>query len=324
MAVTIKNIADACNVSRGTVDRALNNRGKIKPEKKELILATAKKLGYKPNYIARSLKKGKTNTIGIIVFNLYNEFFSSLINYMEVKAKEKDYHIDLALTHYDKDIEKKCVENMIKRQVDGLILCSVNNEKDYSLWLQNFNIPLITLANKVSDRIPYISVDNKLAMKDAAQFVHNKGYNRIIYISPPLAYKSTHNIYALKQRFEGFSQINMEHKSIIIDSKDYIRELETINILEHKTVILCSSDIYALEVLNYLKEKKIKIPSQVGVMGFDNINMLKYIEPHLTTVSYPIEQIGAIAIDSISKAIESDDKIQNVVIKHKIIQGESL
>lgn len=324
MAVTIKNIADACNVSRGTVDRALNNRGKINPEKKELILAKAKELGYKPNYIARSLKRGKTNTIGIIVFNLYNEFFSSLINSMEEKAKEKDYHIDLALTHYDKDTEKKCVESMIRRQVDGLILCSVNNEKDYSSWLQKFNIPVVSLANKISNKIPYISIDDRRAMKDAAQYVADKGYDRIIYISPPLAYEETHNIYALKQRFEGFIQVNMEHESIIINSKDYIKELETINILEYKIAILCTSDIYALEVLNYLKEKKIKIPSQVGVMGFDNINMLKYIEPHLTTVSYPIEQIGAIAIDSISQAIENGNKIQNMVITHEIIIGESL
>jgi LacI family transcriptional regulator len=324
MAITIKNIADACNVSRGTVDRALNDRGNIKPETKRLVLETAKKLGYKPNYIARSLVKGKTNTIGIIVFNLYNEFFSSLINHMEVNARKKNYYINLALTHYSKDIERKCVENMIKRQVDGLILCSVHNELTYSKWLQDFNIPIITLANKVSDSIPYISINDHLAMNEATKYITYKGYERIIYISPPLSNKKVLNIYSLEKRFEGFNEVKTKQQSIIIDSNDYLDILNTINITEYKTAILCSSDIYALEVLNYLKVKKINIPDQVGVMGFDNINMLKYVEPSLTTVSYSTEQIAISSINSIISYINNNIKPDNQVIPYKIIEGQSL
>ena len=131
MGVTIKDIAEHCRVSVGTVDRALNNRSGISEKTKNRILKAAEELNYHPNYMGQSLATGRTMTIGMVCFDLYNNFFPELIDTIERHAKEKGYFIYLILTHREFKLEKEGLQYLSERQVDGIILFPIGLSKEY-------------------------------------------------------------------------------------------------------------------------------------------------------------------------------------------------
>lgn len=326
---TTKKIAEICKVSVGTVDRALNNRTGIAPATKAMILDAAQKYNYSPNTLARSLVKGKTMSLGFVTFDLNNQFFVQLANSIENHAQREDYFIYLTLTSKNKAMEKKCIENLFSRKVDGIILCSVNEGASYTQYLKRFGIPLVTLGNFIDASIPFISIDDKQAMKDAVKYALGKGYTELIFASPPISYKSSMNIYAQQCRLDGFNEAIKENskdlKTHIIIEKDY--NFKIAKIVENKSgkiAVMCSSDIFALEVMIFLKSKGFSIPNDVGLMGFDNLDVLKYVEPKLTTVAFPVELIGEEAVKCMVSQIDKQIVQNKMIIKHSIIEGESL
>ncbi len=328
MGVTTKDIAEACGVSTGTVDRALNNRPGINEVTKKEVLKVAEKMGYRPNFLARSLVKGKTKTLGLVFFDLHNRFFAQLVDAIEIKARKLGYFTYLTLTETIPDIEIQCINHLVDRKIDGLIICPVNMGKEYENFLNGLKIPVVSVANKISSDFSYLGINDRQAMKDVVKYIINKKYDEIIYVSPPLLYKGTTNIYSPEQRFLGYQDVLKENnyiKSNVIATKEILSTLDKIDFYKgSKKAILCTSDVYALKILNYLKEKGLKVPNDVGLMGFDNIDILDYVEPSLSTVSYPIKKMGEQAVEHLISRIEKEEKTQNILLKHEIIPGNSM
>lgn len=332
MRITTDDIARICGVSRGTVDRALNNRPGISPVTKQKILEVAKQLNYRPNMVARSLVKGKSMSIGVVVFDLYNEFFAQLLNTIELTARKLGYFTYLVLTQKNPKVEKECLSFLVDRNVDGIILLSINKGADFDEFLAHLNKPIVSILNFISNRFPFIGVNDNQCIQDAVNHALKKGYKNLIYVSPPLAQDTKHNMYTLEQRLKGFIEGCEKNKLdrsnyTIINSYDYDKMLNTIitNISPtNKTAILCSSDIYALEILRSLESQGIRIPDEIGLMGFDNINTLKYVKPGLTTIAYPIDDIAVDAVNTLIKIINGDEVPPSSILDHKIIERESL
>lgn len=330
MRITIKDIAEYCGVSSGTVDRALNNRPGIKMKTKTKVLDAAKKLNYRPDFTARSLVKGKTMTLGIVLFDLYNRAFAQLLNAVELKAKEHGYFIYVALTDKDPENEKQCIEYLANHKVDGIILFTVHQGEEFEHYLQSFSLPIITIFNFLSDRWQYIGIHERAAMRDTASYIANKGYKKLVYICPPLSHQGKRNIFTQEERLkglmEGLSVKGIEDVMVIKDT-NYLKVLNRLEFdRDCRTAIVCSCDLYALEVMNHFKAKKVRIPEDVGVMGFDNIDVLKYITPKLSTVEYPVERIGEMAVESLIHKIEQGDFNTQaaLTLDYKIIEGESI
>lgn len=329
MRVTIKDIAKHCGVSSGTVDRALNNRPGIKEKTKQKVLKAAKELKYRPDFTARSLVKGRTMTLGIVLFDLYNRSFAQLLNAVELRARQYGYFLYIALTDKDMENEKQCIEYLANHKVDGIILFSVNKGKEFEEYLHGISIPIVTIFNFLSADWEYIGIPERAAMRDGVSHIMNKGYKQFIYISPPLKYEGLTNIYTQEERLQGFlealSARNLTEAEIIRHN-DYLADLETVDFRKQaKTAIICSCDLYALEVMRFLKNKGYQIPEDVGVMGFDNIDVLKYISPSLTTIEYPVEDIGYKAVESIVHKIENGSYIgkETSELSYRFIAGES-
>lgn len=328
MKITTKEIAEICGVSIGTVDRALHNRTGIKPETKEKILKVAKELGYRPHHLARSLRQGKTMTIGVVVFDLDNQFFSQLVTAIEARAVELGYFVYLAITDDDPKEEIDYLDSLSSLHVDGIILFPVNGGMKFTQYLKSLKTPVVTIGNRISKAFPFIGVKDRQAIKDAVAYIAARGYQQIIYVSPPLVYKGTKNIYSVEERLagyrEGIKEIPSLHKPVVIREKTYRKILDNTPLHNGKTAILCSSDIYALEVLNYLRAKGMKVPEDVGLMGFDNINILQYVTPSLTTIAYPIREMGIKAVDCLIAQINSETFPNTELLDHKIIEGTSI
>jgi LacI family transcriptional regulator len=328
MGITSKDIAKICGVSRGTVDRALNNKPRINSDTKDKILKTAKELGYRPDLIARSLVKGRSMSLGVVVFDIRNRYFAQLLNSIEMQARKSGYFVNITLQEKDPELEVRLIHSLVDRRADGIILCPVNKGKKFQEFLENLPIPVIVIGNKISSNIPFIGIDERKAAADAGKTLILKGYKRIIFICPPLADKKKENIYSHEQRLQGFLDIvklNGEIEYHVVGNWEYLKDVDSFvkdNI--KKTALFCSGDTFALSIMKYLRSIGKKAPEDIGVMGFDCIDTLEYVTPSLATVFNPVEQIGAQAVEMLLNVIEGIPITNSLLLGHQIIHGESI
>lgn len=328
MSVTVEDIAKACGVSRGTVDRALNNKPRISPETKEKILKVAKELGYRPDLLARSLVKGRTMSIGIVAFDLKNRFFAQLVNSIEAEARKRNYTINITLQEEDPELEIQLINSLVGRRIDGIILCPVNKGEEFSNFISSLPIPVLVIGNVLSPSIPYIGIDEAKAARDATNMIISKGYERIVFVCPPLYKRNKKNIYSHEQRLDGFLKTVKVHKEIeygVVSGMNFIQKVDSLlDSSTKKTALFCSGDTFALDIIKHLRAKGKKVPQDVGIMGFDGIDTLEYVTPALGTVLYPVEKTGKKAVENLVEMINGKSIEKRILMKYKIIDGESL
>lgn len=330
MGITIKEIADMCGVSTGTVDRALNNRTGISDKTKARILSIAEQMNYKPDYMAQSLARGRTMTIGVVLFDLYNRLFAQLMNAIENEARQRGYFIDVVLTNKQPETELSCLHHLVNRKVDGIILFSVNQGQDFQDYLTSLALPIVTICNRIAGDWPYIGIDDREAMKEATRYVLSKGYQQIVFVCPPLAYRGIRNIHTMEERLKGCMEALEPFKSeidlTIVQDRDYIQSIASLPLERGKTAVMCTCDIHALEVLHYLQEiRGLHVPEDVGVMGFDDIDVLKYVKPKLSTVDYNVEEMGKLAVDCLLRHMnEAQGYQQEPLVAYSLVVGQSI
>lgn len=329
MAITSQELADICGVSRGTVVRALNNKGRIDPNTKAKILFKAKELGYQPNPIARSLVSGKSKSIGVIAFDIRNRYFAQLLNAIEIEAKKKGYFISFTLQENDPDLEKRMVRELTARRVDGILLCPVNKGEEYASYLKDQGIPIITIGNFISPAIPHIGMDEKKAASETIARIIGKGYTDIIFYCPSLKEKETKNIYVHEERLAGVMNIITAHPEVnctVYTDEDISNFMQTrIRNGKERTACFCSGDIFALEILKNLKLAGISVPGDIGLAGFDGIDTIEYVTPSLTTVHNPVEEIGRISVDMLIGNLEEKKPLPlKSMIQYTLVEGETI
>ena len=292
LEITTSKIAKICNVSQGTVDRALNNRDDIKAETKHKILEVARQYGYR-EYID-TFPDNVSGQIGIIVFNLNNEYFSGLITEVEYTLRKEKLGATIMMSHYDKQYEIECIRNLYNMGVKGIILCSVNSGEEFQNYLKLFDIPIVAVRNRI-DSLPYVGIDDFAAMREMTQKVLKENPENIIYLSPALGYPDAS---AQRKRYEGFLSVIGDAKYSVVTNIEDIKED-----YGEKTTIICSSDYYAMQV--YFKGTEAK------VVGFDNIKALDKYNLPIDSVGYSTAEIAREAVNIIK-----GDKSESVIVKH--------
>ena len=329
ISATIKDIALKCGISEGTVDRALNDRPGIKKETKERILSVAKELGYRQNHMASCLAKGSSKTLGVVCAGLGNPFFSSFVEAIERMAYENGYYLNLILTHGSLEKELEGINYLAGRQVDGLIMIPLGQGEDYERELLKFQLPMVTVYNRISDKFTHVDVDGRLIMRNAVRRMVEKGYRRILYLD--LGYGTpcdiNKNRYSLNQRrigyLEGMQQEGLGEPFILVDYEWETLE-QFVNAKGGKPAILCPFDAVAVHVLDLMKQHEISVPGQVGIMGFDNISILKSISPRIASVDCEITGLGQKAFQALLQMINGDRLVRDYVTNYMFVDGESL
>ena len=328
MGITIKEIARRCGVSIGTVDRALNGRPGIKEETKRRILEVARQANYEPDTVARSLASGRSRTIGIVIGDLNNRSFAQLVNAAERTAREKGYLVQLMLTGKESEPEKQCLAHLKSRKADGIVLFPVNKGERFEAFLDRLGLPLVAVCNRLSERRSYVGIDDRSAMAEAADRAWTAGYRRFVYICPPLTYRESHNIHTQAERFDGFREALARRgaeEPIVVTSQDFVSELAKLEFGgAARTAVFCSCDAYALEALNHFRARGVRVPEDAGITGFDNIDMLKYVSPRLTTVHYDMEEIGRSAVELLVEQIETGQAPRQLMLPYRYVAGDSM
>ena len=324
MKITIRQLAEYCNVSKGTIDRVINDKPGVKAQTRERVRRAAEELGYTPHYLAQSLARGKTRSIGIILLNLYNPFFAELSDACVYRAAERGYMPYLMLSQKSTLRETECVRNLISRSVDGIVLFSTCKDADFLDYLRSCDTPIVTPMTPI-EGFPNVGVDDYSAMRDAARFALEREYRRFIYVSPPLSYVDV-NTHASQERYRGFQKAVREAdvEYDVITKYDYLQRLMDLKIRrDHKTAILCSSDIYAVEIIKHFKKSGLYPPLDYGIMGFDNVNLLRYSDPILSTVDVDIEKVGIAAVNLLVDIIEGAPA-EDIILPYRLICGQTI
>ena len=298
LRITTAELAQICGVSQGTVDRALNNRTDINAETKQRIINAAKQYGYR-EYVDSKTEIKTAGQIGIIVFNLNNEYFSKLITETEFILRELGFSAVIMMTHYDKQYEIECIRNMYNMGVKGIILCSVNSGDEFKNYLNLFDIPIVAVGNNIGS-VPYVGIDDFCAMRDMTEKLMAEGYTDLIYFSPALKYKDA---YAQESRYEGFLNAVSDRKYSLVTDIDQIEEC-----YNDKTAVICSTDYYAFQV--YFKAKNAKI------VGFDNLDAIKQYKLNIDSVGYSVSEIARVAIDIIIGKRSGNFTVDYKIIEH--------
>ncbi len=328
MAITVNQIAAKCGVSRTTVLRALNGQGRISQETKERILQTAHEYNYRPNLLARSLHKGRTMSLGVVTVNVDNLYFVQSLSSIDKEADKRGYFTNIVIGGDSLSSERKLIQGLADRQVEGIILSPVNKGDEFVSFLQSLQIPVVCIGNYLAESITTIQVDEQAAASEAVELIASKGYERVVFVCPPLEWKGEHNIYVHQQRFQGVKTRATVHKHlevVTLGNSDYLESLDELLADSTKTAVLCSGDSYALDIMKHEKARGLETPRDYGLMGFDNISVLDMITPRLTTVDTNIKEVAVAATTELLTQIESEQyTAKHIYVDYQIKDRDTL
>jgi len=312
---TIKDIAKALGVSTSTVSRALKGSYEIGAETKKMIQEYAEKVNYRPNPIALSLKDQKSHSIGVVVCEVANDYFSQAISGIESIAYNLGYHVIITQTHESSDREKVNVEHLLSRHVDGLLVSLSAQTKDISQYkfLHEKGFPIVFFDRVAADIETHkVTANNFKGSFDAAELLISSGFKKIAHLT------SSKNLLISHERFNGFKAAltqhgldfkpgylkHCEHGGMIYDEiEQAIKELLATD--ERPDAMFIGSDRLTVSALAILKKMGIKIPRDMGLAGFTNSDVVELFDPPLTVVRQPAFQIGQRATELLIKTIES-------------------
>ena len=308
---TIKDVAKKANVSVATVSRVINNTGYVNQETRQLVLNAIEALGYVPNELARSLFRKQSKIIGMIVPHISTIFFAALIEAIEDVLVTQGFKLMIFNSRDDIEREQMTIKVLSQYNIDGIILvANTKSIKDY----QALNIPMITIDHQVGKDIPSVTSDNYLGGQIAATKLIQEGAKNIIHFRGPSV------LLTVTERARGFYDTLNTH-DVIINSFDLdFKKPDTDDIAmflkKHDTVdgIFCSSDIIAINVIRVLYQLGKKIPDDVQVIGFDNIELCDLITPTLTSIAQPIDNIAIEAANSLLTLIDKQPLKNNHIV----------
>jgi len=330
MAVTIKDIAEEADVSVTTVSRVLNDKPDVSPNTRKNVLEKINELGYKPNSIARGLALQKTNTLGLIIPDISNPFFPDIARGVEDMANEKDYSVIFCNTDNEQKKEKEAIDLMKEKQVDGILLSlSTTNEKELKN-LRKLEYPIVQIDRKIPNiNYPSITIDNVKSAYTATKYLIKNGHKKIAHITGDL------ETITGSQRLKGFKKAifekNLNLNKSYIKNGDYSKKSGYQNMLallksnNPPTAVFIANDLMAVGAYQAVFKLNLSIPKDISIIGHDDIDVTKLVNPTLTTMSQPKYQLGNEAVQLLINEIESN-KLSNeeIILNTNLINRNSI
>ena len=308
---TVIDVAHKANVSKSTVSQFLNQRYEyLSAETKQRIEQAIAELGYRPNVLARSLKQKTTATIGVIVANLLHRFSTEITRAIEDYCHAHDYHVIICNTDEDPAKEKKYIDMLRAKQVDGMIIIPTCRNHEVYCQLEQEHYPVVFLDRKV-DGLPFNTVvmDNVHSAYMCTSHLINRGHKRIAIVTPPL------NISTRTERIQGY-QAAMRDFGIVYNEQ-FVRTVPIQHVSRHvhellgqecaPTALLAGNDLVLMEVLPYVLQHNVRIPQQLALAVIDDVEFADFISPPLTTFKHPAVQMANKAAELLLEQIKSKE-----------------
>ncbi|WP_413306496.1 substrate-binding domain-containing protein [Bacillus sp. 1P10SD] len=328
---TIADVAQHAKVSKSTVSQYLNKRYDYMAENtKQRIEDAIKELDYRPNIVARSLKQKSTMTIGVIVANILHNFSTQVIRSIEDMCHLYDFHLIVCNADDDPEKEKRYIDMLRAKQVDGIILFPTGDNVELYEEMVDEKYPVIFVDRIVPDvSIPSVMLDNENAAGLAVQHFIEKGYERIGIITNVIR-----NVSPRMERITGYKKA-LQSNGIPINEQ-YIKKLEInkiqagleemLSLEEPIQAVLAGNDLTLMEILKYVKKQGLRIPADLAIIGIDDVSFASFYEPALTIVEQPSFEIGKKAAELLLSKIQKkdvEDEQANYRLKPRLIVRNS-
>ena len=324
--LSISDIARLSGVSIATVSHVINNTGRFSQRTADKVNAVIQEYGYVSNNAARSLKMSTSKTIGLIVPNISNEFFSNIAVTIEQFFDELDYSLFICNTDNDPEKERRYFRRLDKMQVDGLIVISCQRSLDSNLMSRN--IPILLLDRKPENEmaLPTVSSDAREGIYKATSRLIEKGCRNIVFVS---SYLST---YVVSDRSHGYLDAMKDHglagniiqlergSSLVNTRRQLIDYLDKGNKVDG---VVCTSDNQAISAMMGLKEKGLHVPEDVKVFGFDNQIQSAICNPTLSTIERDPIRLGKAASENLLAMMNNEEVPPETVIECSLVERES-
>ena len=333
-SVTIKDVAKLVGVSTSTVSHVINKTRFVSRQTRSKVLKAINELDYHPDIIARSLRKRKTGTVGLIICDLTNPFFSEVLQGIEAYLGEKKYSTIVANTDYDIDKQKESIEMFYSKRVDGIIIVPGGNNDEQVRFLTERGIPVVLLDKRIPDlNVDVVLVNNIEGSKQLTEHLISLDHGRIGIIAGSL------NSTTGKERLEGYLKALREHS--MPEDKDlikigdfkkqsgYLLTLELLSLSLPPTVVFACNNLMGLGAMDALREGKIRIPEETGLVIFDDLPWFNHVNPPLTVVAQPSSRLGEIAGQLLFEQMRKKRKrpkevVLDVQLKIRQSAGEAL
>jgi LacI family transcriptional regulator len=298
--VTIKDVAREANVSVATVSRVLNGSGPVSEATQRLIREVAGKMRYVPHNGARSLITSKTETLGVLLPDLYGEFFSEVIRGMDNTAQRHGFHLLISRSYADKH-EIDTAMRAMRGRVDGVVVMSPDLDDDSLLNLPS-TIPVVLLCSvSRGNQIDSLTIQNSRGAREMVNHLVAQGHTRIAIIKgSPRNYDAAERLrgYRMALRDAGITpEPALEREGDFTEAGGYAASLELLEMKRRPTAIFAANDSMAIGVLSALRESGVRVPDDMAVAGFDDIPLARYMDPPLSSVRVPICALGARAVE---------------------------
>lgn len=329
---TIKEVSQRAGVSSATVSHVINNTRYVSDAVRERVMAAIEELNYKPNYIARTLRKGKSDTIGVIIPNTRNSYFTEIAWCIEQVASKDNYSIIICNSENTPEKEVFYINILMQKQVDGIaFFSSINNEEASNLLLSS-NIPFVIVDKefeKKTDNSVVVMTDEQQGAECAIEYLTSLGHKKIACITGGDSDQITS-----EKRKTGYYEAMKRHKLPVNDeyvaegdfslNSGYLAGLKLLKLEDRPTAIFIFNDLMAMGVLRAAHECNVRVPEDVSLIGFDNIEMTSYSIPPLTTIAQNKSKLAENIVSSLL-AMNKKEEItsRRIIIPTDFIERKS-
>jgi LacI family transcriptional regulator, galactose operon repressor len=321
---TLADVARQANVSTATVSRCLNSPDQVVGKTRERVMQAVQKLGYAPNFSARALAAKRTNTIGAVIPTMDNAIFARGIQAFQEELGNHGQTLLIASSTYREDLEEEQIRTLAARGADALLLIGYHRSPEIYAFLARRNLPaLIAWAYRENSPQMSIGFDNAAAMAELTRLVIARGHRRIGFISAPAKANDRARDRVTGVRLAMHKVGLAEDQLLLVETPYGIENGSTafrqiMGSDDAPSIVMCGNDVLAIGALRAAKEMGLRVPQDVSITGFDDIELAALAEPALTTVHVPHREMGRRAAQMLVQAIKKQGVPDNIELQTDI------
>jgi LacI family transcriptional regulator len=324
---TIKDVAARAGVSHTTVSHVVNKTKRVSDHVRNDVEAAIRELGYVPNNVARSLKQRTTQTIGLLISNSTNPFFAELACGIEDACYRRGYSVVLCNSEDDPKREQAYLRVLLEKRVDGLIIGSTGENNTFTNQLQQLRVPLMIIDRPIPGvHSNLVQVDHEQGGYLATKHLLELGHREIGCIAGPST--AIVSLYRVAGYRRALAEAGLPYREELVVESDFTCEggyQSAAHLLQRAkfTAVFAGNDLMGIGVLRWAKEQRISVPEQLSVIGFDDIELCRYVYPALTTVGHSIRRQGEVATATLIQSIITGSPHRQIMLEPSVFIRES-
>lgn len=327
--ITIFDVADEAGVSYSTVSRVVNNKSNVNPETRERVLRAMAQLGYVGNVPARSLAGGTSRVVGLLVDHLNTSYMGEIIRGIDEALEAHNYNLMLYTTHRRKTKESAYVTKLTRNFADGLLLILPRNESAYLETLHQRHFPHVLIDYQgYNQNVPSIITTNRKGAYDAVSYLIGQGHRRIGFVTGTIEFGCA------QERLAGYQTALRDHgielDSDLICEGDFLQPQgyrctqQLLSLETPPTALFVSNDVMAFGAMEAARVHGLQIPTDLSIIGFDDIPQAAHVHPGLTTVRQPLEEMGRRAAELLLRYIANPQaEVERIELPTELILRDS-